>query len=70
MSSQSLPLLTHLMWSNFTVLCGAQQPEKLLIWPWPNTILDNPQQWPEVRLCEACVAERLHPGRVIRRKAA
>jgi hypothetical protein len=72
MSSQSLPLITHLMWSNGTLLCSEQQPERVWRWPWPSTILDNLPQWPEVRLCEACLAERQHPGcsTTVIRKAA
>jgi hypothetical protein len=62
MSSQSIPLLTHLMWSNGTLLCSEQQPEKVWRWPWPETITNHPQQWPEVHLCETCLAERQHPG--------
>jgi hypothetical protein len=61
MSSQPIPV-THLMRTDFTIPCGEHDPDKLLLWPWPLTILDNPQLWPEISLCPACQEKRLQPG--------
>ena len=62
--------LIHLQWSHGVILCGEPQPQKLLPWPWPETILNHPRQWPEVHLCPTCIEERNHPGRSILKAAA
>jgi len=62
--------LTHLLWSDGTVLCGEERIEKVWTWPWPETILNNTTHWPEVALCQACLTERNSPGCSLMQDAA
>jgi hypothetical protein len=54
--------ITHLMRLNAnTVVCGEPYPERLLHWPWPESIVNNQTQWPEISVCPDCVRERHAP---------
>jgi hypothetical protein len=52
----------HLMWRNGSILCGAESPQRIWCWPWPDSISLTTQH-PDV--CQACVAERNHPSQSI-----
>jgi hypothetical protein len=54
--------ITHLMRQNAgAVVCGERYPERILYWPWPETIVSNTTQWPEISVCPDCVRERNRP---------
>jgi hypothetical protein len=51
--------ITHLMRQNAgTVVCGEKHPQKLLVWPWPESIVTNQTQWPEITICPDCIRDR------------
>jgi hypothetical protein len=61
--TEPLPPVTHLMRQNArVVVCGEPYPEKILYWPWPESIVNNQTQWPEITVCPDCVRNRYPMG--------
>jgi hypothetical protein len=55
--------ISHLMRPNArAVLCGEQYPERILYWPWPESIVNNQTQWPEISVCPDCIRNRYPVG--------
>jgi hypothetical protein len=55
--------VTHLMRLNASsVVCGERYPERILHWPWPESIVNNQTQWPEITICPDCVRNRYPLG--------
>jgi hypothetical protein len=48
-------LVSHLMWTNGTVVCGESQPDRFWVWPWSPFLLTLPEA------CPTCVADYRSP---------
>jgi hypothetical protein len=55
--------IVHLMRLNASsVVCGEPYPERILYWPWPESIVNNQTQWPEISICPDCIRNRYPMG--------
>jgi hypothetical protein len=55
--------ISHLMRPNArAVLYEERYPERILYWPWPETIVNNQTQWPEISVCPDCIRNRYPVG--------
>jgi hypothetical protein len=44
------------------VVCGERYPERILYWPWPESVVNNQTQWPEISICPDCIRNRYPMG--------
>ena len=55
--------IAHLMRLNAgSVICGERYPERIMYWPWPESIVNNQTQWPEITICPDCIRNRYPMG--------